>query len=491
MELKSIQKKSVNLVFLIFALTFLFSCKKQDSQFKQAKSENSTNQINSEKSLKGLAAFLNIPGLDKRLKSSISTENYHYFSKSETDQLWIISLEPGTYGFTKAKIAASLKGGQFSMIIVSYNYDTTLYKKGDFSTYTGTTSIYNQKIKKLTDFVYEKGILKKVKASNCTTCLLFIPSNPPPDNTNWCAVLPALCDYSGSPNNPNSPTMMTMNPDDGGGGSGGGTYAPYDPNNPYADINNPQDAPPNESTVNNGVSVESLVSNIPQNPILIGESRIDPPNVEDMAYGTPSPYGDPTGIDPYLFGQSDDDLFAYMNNLFYWCTFFDNGMADVGQRMIQKFRDKTGGTFSDPTLDDRITKEAQFSDYIKLFGQQLNQRLQASNYDINQVTTIDMGQNRPVFNGLYNKFHGLMITINDTESTDIEFDPSDYQYLGNGKWVITVTITIHDHFGLDKHDALKFQGDHPGFAAWWILQHKRGYVPFETISRSTWKISIQ
>lgn len=136
-------------------------------------------------------------------------------------------------------------------------------------------------------------------------------------------------------------------------------------------------------------------------------------------------------------------------------------MADVGQKMIQKFRDKTGGTFSDPTLDDRITKEAQFRDYIKLFGQQLNQRLQASNYDINQVTTIDMGQNRPVFNGLYNKFHGLMITVNDTESTDIEFDQSDYQYLGNGKWVITVTITIHDHFGLDKHDALKFQGDHP------------------------------
>lgn len=237
MRLKPIQKKSVNLVFLIFALTFLFSCKKQDSQFKQAKSENSTKQINSEKRLKGLTAFLNILGLDKRLKGSISTENYHYFSKSEADQLWIISLEPGTYGFTKAKIAASLKDGQFSMIIVSYNYDTTLYKKGDFSTYTGSTSIYNQKIKKLTDFVYERGILKKVKASNCTTCLLFIPSNPPPDNTNWCAVLPALCDYSGSPNTSNSPTMLTMNPDDGGSGGGSGgsgstgtTSTEFDPN---------------------------------------------------------------------------------------------------------------------------------------------------------------------------------------------------------------------------------------------------------------------
>lgn len=107
------------------------------------------------------------------------------------------------------------------MIIVSYNYDTILYKKGDFSTYTGTTSVYNQKLKKLRDFVYEKGKLKKVKVSDCTTCLLIVPSTPPPDNTNWCTVYPPLCDYSSGGDDTNDPTMMTMDPGNDGGGGGG------------------------------------------------------------------------------------------------------------------------------------------------------------------------------------------------------------------------------------------------------------------------------
>jgi hypothetical protein len=33
---------------------------------------------------------------------------------------------------------------------------------------------------------------------------------------------------------------------------------------------------------------------------------------------------------------------------------------------------------------------------------------------------------------------------------------------------------------LDKADALKYQAKHRGFAAWWLLQHTRGYKPFVT-----------
>jgi hypothetical protein len=468
-----------------------FLAKRKTKDFKEVKPTTQQN-ISTAKELKGLSTFLNIPGLDKRLRSSISTINYHYFSKSEVDQLWIISLAQGTYGFSKAKIAASLKNGQFSMIIASYNYDTASYKKDDFHTYSGTTSIYNQKLKKLWELVYEKGELKAVKRADCSTCSLM-PPDQPPSYTDWCVIYPPLCDHQGGGGtNPNDPTLLMMNPDGGGGGGGGTGTTAYDPNNPFADINNPQDFPPNESIVNNGVAVELLSNSSPQNPILIGKSRRDPPNVEDMAYGTPSQYGDPAGIDPYMLWQIDGDLFYYMENLFYWCTIRDDGMAAVGNKMIQKFKDKTGGTFSDPVLDNRIGKEAQFMDYIKLFGKTLNEKLQTVNYDISKVQEpINMMPNRPIFNGGFNKFHGLMITINDTEETDIEYDPSNYHYIGNGKWSLTVTITIHDHFGLDKHDALKFQSSHPGFAAWWILQHQRGYVPFETVSKTTWTITIQ
>ena len=78
-----------------------------------------------------------------------------------------------------------------------------------------------------------------------------------------------------------------------------------------------------------------------------------------------------------------------------------------------------------------------------------------------------------------NKLTGLQILINDTEQTQIkllnfQIDPATQI------WVADIEVTIYDHFGLDKHDALVYQGNHRAFAAWWILQHKRNYKPFTT-----------
>jgi hypothetical protein len=42
---------------------------------------------------------------------------------------------------------------------------------------------------------------------------------------------------------------------------------------------------------------------------------------------------------------------------------------------------------------------------------------------------------------------------------------------------------------LDKNDALTYQNYHAGFAAWWILQHCRGYKPFET--KISFKMQLQ
>jgi hypothetical protein len=57
------------------------------------------------------------------------------------------------------------------------------------------------------------------------------------------------------------------------------------------------------------------------------------------------------------------------------------------------------------------------------------------------------------------------------------------------KWTADLNITIKDHFGLDKNDALTYQNYHAGFAAWWILQHCRGYKPFET--KISFKMQLQ
>lgn len=153
----------------------------------------------------------------------MAISNYRYFSKGDSSELWILTLAPGTYGFTKAKMAVSLKNRQLSVIIASYSYDTVSYKGGDFSTYSGTITIYNEKLKEINQFIYEKGDLVQPQAADYTTSSLC-GNCPPPPTTDWCVVYPPLCDYQGGgTTDPNDPTMLMMNPEDRGGGGGSGT----------------------------------------------------------------------------------------------------------------------------------------------------------------------------------------------------------------------------------------------------------------------------
>lgn len=105
-------------------------------------------------------------------------------------------------------------------------------------------------------------------------------------------------------------------------------------------------------------------------------------------------------------------------------------------------------------------------------------QLRIKNRNIYNVGEIDMQNDRPTFGGNYNLFRGLMILINDTEYSEIQLDR--FYISPTGLWNADVTVTIMDHFGLDRHDARKYQYDHTGFADWWLLQHDRGYVPYQT-----------
>lgn len=120
--------------------------------------------------------------------------------------------------------------------------------------------------------------------------------------------------------------------------------------------------------------------------------------------------------------------------------------------------------------------------FVINFAGILENALEKAGENIDNVIDIDLKQMRPKFDGAYNKFHGLQILINDTEYTEIQLD--GFRISSDGKRTAIITLTIHDHFGLDKNDALSYQ-IYPvggsGFAAWWILQHKRAYKPFETI----------
>jgi hypothetical protein len=156
---------------------------------------------------------------------------------------------------------------------------------------------------------------------------------------------------------------------------------------------------------------------------------------------------------------------------------FDSGLQGVGDRMIDRFRNNTGGQFEDPILNQKVSQSSEIVNFLKSFGSTLSTLLKNNGGNINNIPTITL-TTHPQFNGLYNKFHGLQILINDTEYSEIQFD--NFTISGN-YWSGDVTVTIHDHFGLDKHDATTYQFWNLGFADWWLLQHTRGYMPFETI----------
>lgn len=134
------------------------------------------------------------------------------------------------------------------------------------------------------------------------------------------------------------------------------------------------------------------------------------------------------------------------------------------------------GCLSNPILTERVSHSSPMYNFLQTFGNKLEQQLRQKG-DISLVS-IDLDDIRPKSNTLYHKFHGLQILINDTEFTQVKLN--DFQLSNDGQWSAIVTVEMYDHFGLDKNDALKYQFYHGGFAAWWALQHTKGFAPFTT-----------
>ncbi|MEI6569628.1 MAG: DUF3289 family protein, partial [Verrucomicrobiota bacterium] len=252
----------------------------------------------------------------------------------------------------------------------------------------------------------------------------------------------------------------------------------YDANEPFKNIDTPVDFE-EDALFENGVEVTDLPNDPSQNiPRKIAQTKKrGDSNSEDMQHGL---NGDGSMIVPsYLTITIDNGLFGYMNSLFYLCTFFDNDLKKVGEEMIQKFKNRTGGTYTNPILNEKISINRKFDEFTKKFARDLSNNLSFVNGDINSVTQFTTPF-RPVFNSGFDKFHGLQILIDDTAFTEIGIE--NYSIDNTGKWTADLTFTIHDHFGVDQNDVISYQGYHNGFPSWWILQHQRDYIPFETIS---------
>ena len=132
-------------------------------------------------------------------------------------------------------------------------------------------------------------------------------------------------------------------------------------------------------------------------------------------------------------------------------------------------------------INQMASESVKMKNFVKEFGFDLNQWLTATDGDRTGITVTLPVNIRPAFNGNFHKLQGLQILVNDTEFTQIYIDESTYTYNSVTKqWSAWFCFDIEDHFGLDRNDALVYQGYHKGFAACWMLQHQRNQVPFHT-----------
>jgi hypothetical protein len=254
------------------------------------------------------------------------------------------------------------------------------------------------------------------------------------------------------------------------------TPASYDATKPFDSLSGFFNAPP-EPIINNGITIEAIPAGAP----VFGSPRIiarttDRGNTEDLTYGTD---GNTSGINPRDLAKTNNERFKDLQKLFKICTYFDHELTDVGMQMIEKFKTNTSNNtiFTNDVLNSKINESSEMYIFLKRVGIELQTSLLVNKGDISKVD-IKMNNIRPIFNSFYNKFHGLQILINDTEYTEVQLD--NFEIGASGAWWADVTVTVNDHFGVDKADALKYQSYNSGFSSWWILQHVNGFVPFKT-----------
>jgi hypothetical protein len=247
--------------------------------------------------------------------------------------------------------------------------------------------------------------------------------------------------------------------------------------NEFSGINNPPANITEEAVINNGIKIGEVPDNAPQNQnrIIGSAPKRHGNNPEDLQYGT---NGNTSGILSSMINKPNAQLFGSMRSLLWQTSILSPEMRTLTSQMADKFESNTGGTFENAILTKNVKQSVQYQNFLRKFGEDLGKELTRKSGNINQISEIKTNDYRPKFNDIWNKFAGLQIAINDTEANEVKL--LNFRTEAGVLWYADIEVTIYDNFGLDKHDALIYQGKHSGFAAWWLLQHTRGFKPFVT-----------
>ncbi|MEL7005350.1 MAG: hypothetical protein AAFN93_21845, partial [Bacteroidota bacterium] len=231
---------------------------------------------------------------------------------------------------------------------------------------------------------------------------------------------------------------------------------------------------------------------------------------EDLRSGTdgdPDLLSDRRPNNRALDSKSDAELFDIFEGLItsWW---LNRDLTEVAEIYKDRFQNSTGGDYFNAELSEYVRTNDHMKVTAKDFGKWLNDRLIETGGDINAIDPDAITdparqfgiQYRAIFDSGENR-SGLKILMNDTEKLDV-YTMDDFTFNpANNEWSGTFYFVVYDNFGLDNQDLIDFQGYYDilngtgsplnfnrGFAAWWILQHRRGYVPFRTEVRTAFQL---
>jgi hypothetical protein len=252
---------------------------------------------------------------------------------------------------------------------------------------------------------------------------------------------------------------------------------------------------PNE--ISNGILIDDIVldhfDDVERKPTAYTPYRHPhyPPNnrADDMKFGTDGDVKVISDRNKEMLDWSNDSLEQKMEALFHFAT--NSQYRPIADKFLERFNSKTGKTYDDSDLINLLQHTYELRNKVKQFGKILGEELKKVNYDKTKVRQIVLlPELRPIFsraNGYL--FIGPTILINDTEQINYYLKSCEIDIVEN-KWKAYLDVEIIDHFGLDDDDptnkikitgiSMQYQFLHSGFAAWWILQHRRAYVPFIT-----------
>lgn len=205
----------------------------------------------------------------------------------------------------------------------------------------------------------------------------------------------------------------------------------------------------------------------------------------DLEYGTDGDSDVIAWVCSGLLGAYDIQLENAMIDLLHFAT--NNQYESVANKMMQKFIYGSGGFYEEEDISNLIKETNELKNKVRGFGKQLEMRLVEVGGDIDQVNIHRISDNlRFVFSASKGYLRqGPTILINDV--SQVKYHIQSYSIDSLGNWTGLFYVEAIDHFGLDDDDPnhkfkgiAKYQFLHCGFAAWWILQHQRNYVPFRT-----------